>query len=1286
MDFNNRRDRWENDNNNRRGRWGNELDEENGWGRDPNWEIPYEDSKEYVVIQKILSKEITGDNFNSILYDRDNEENAETTIDINGHIIYKLPIHELYATINEIHQAVPGRVGDIEYTYLYAAVLADDAKLVRLLITNFNADPNIPVNGFEIDRYPIFSCKSVETFNVLHEKGARANINNNNQQMYANNNILFYYADIYFYIIGNLENEEREDAVDYYNILKRIVELNLADINYTDKNGNTILHLYPSHGLVSLLLDDEYSSIRGEQVFNITAKNKKGENIAFKPTHDTRVIELYRNKSVDFNILNNYNRNAVFSYIDTILNEGEEIKAIKYVGVLYKLLEYGVNINQIDIFGICPLFMAGSKKMIRTLYEAKNINTIPEGNRLNMLIENEYGRNVAFYSRHAAAIKYIATVLKDDYSLSDEDVTAFFNKRDIDDSNALYYTWELSAFKEFMSRGLDIYHINKKGESIIFGFYKSIFDVEFNSDIKDVLYHLIDIAVRDNKVDDIFKKADNNGRNISHITYIQQYIIKVLNIAMYSNDNVLLNRIQNPMYRKFLSGDIFVSNIYIYMINFLLDNEIFNINATDKCNNSVFSYIYDDTSIDILYKRVTGEITVDMDGVYNDMVVGENGESSVCEFDDYPIESERVQYMYPGDSILLRRYNFETMHGIIIYNDLIITEYLELLMAKNIDINAICNYQTPRTGNTVLHLILEKLADTTISSYHNKFINDMIELKPYADLTIKNNNGKTIIDLANDYVSSQDDIISKKLKKIFSIGKKILDETYKGLCKDTLDAQMEDLFTHENEELEGEHKKKRVYFSYCPICMMPIGRTVGCVYMTHNCMDIEDNIYHKDLYNKFNRDGMIEWCTICGRITHSHYHYSLQPHDTPKEELVDHPIPAGMPTHDYWSCPGGNGLKEKVARMLVLREKFIQNSEFVGKKTNGEIYIPMIEAIFDAPLNADNLAAGQTALDENKWPEPIPELECNKARQKEKRIKPYTLPADLEMPECRGIGDNEYTYTSVKRVPLWYFKHRMANGEPHPEETLIGENVVIQHLLARDEKYGLCPYHECGALLYPEEVDVILRGRKGCDIKYIEEERKKREEEGGENEENEENEENNTNNMMSIDNKKDIAAEYDRPGHITRKKMSDDYRTFFTNQYYKLSGKEPEYVEVDEEESAGEDLATCSLPQVRAEPLNEVEPGAPVANIPNDLPDLIPVNELRAEEAAAAVAAEEPEARGGKRVRRTYKVHKKGGRKTIKGRKRSGGKTLHKIPKSAAKTLYKKTKVKNVLKSKRRKI
>ncbi len=89
------------------------------------------------------------------------------------------------------------------------------------------------------------------------------------------------------------------------------------------------------------------------------------------------------------------------------------------------------------------------------------------------------------------------------------------------------------------------------------------------------------------------------------------------------------------------------------------------------------------------------------------------------------------------------------------------------------------------------------------------------------------------------------------------------------------------------------------------------------MYMKHKC---PSDTRHEELFQKFSdrrpgREGEIEWCTICGRITEQHRHFKITKADAPKPDYAA-PRPTDQAEFFQNSCvsQGGGGFEEKIRR------------------------------------------------------------------------------------------------------------------------------------------------------------------------------------------------------------------------------------------------------------------------------------------------------------------------------------------------------------------------------------
>jgi len=144
--------------------------------------------------------------------------------------------------------------------------------------------------------------------------------------------------------------------------------------------------------------------------------------------------------------------------------------------------------------------------------------------------------------------------------------------------------------------------------------------------------------------------------------------------------------------------------------------------------------------------------------------------------------------------------------------------------------------------------------------------------------------------------------------------------------------------------------------SICPICLTSTERTMGCLYMRHDCR--ASGFYHEALYEKYkDADGQITWCTMCSRIGDTyrtaaglgHRHYTNVLADAAKPGYA--PIQAGQAENPFdRDCvtQGGGGLLEKFARMRRLREYAYELQEQIGSISDYEARTQLVEEVWNS--------------------------------------------------------------------------------------------------------------------------------------------------------------------------------------------------------------------------------------------------------------------------------------------------------------------------------------------------
>jgi BspA type Leucine rich repeat region (6 copies) len=276
-----------------------------------------------------------------------------------------------------------------------------------------------------------------------------------------------------------------------------------------------------------------------------------------------------------------------------------------------------------------------------------------------------------------------------------------------------------------------------------------------------------------------------------------------------------------------------------------------------------------------------------------------------------------------------------------------------------------------------------------------------------------------------------------------------------------------------------------INYTICPICLAYSIRQDGCMYMYHNCKKINGNIYHKDLYKEYldtsresyNAD-MIEWCTICNRITKNHKHFKLSSAD--KRGVGFAHKPKNMVEHFQNDCTGvgGGGFREKVARFMRYAEMALELQEHVGKLSEKEAKYKLIEEIWNAPLYVDNrnlnrIIATKNLGKKSLFPNKI--SKTNSIKKNETNAPNIPFEGNKEdLPTKAGKGRNNVTMD--EDVQLYTFHHKQPDGSKEQEHT-----TSIDGLIAtiegnkNSERISSCfKQPECKADIHPEELKSLI--------------------------------------------------------------------------------------------------------------------------------------------------------------------------------------------------------------------
>ncbi len=279
-------------------------------------------------------------------------------------------------------------------------------------------------------------------------------------------------------------------------------------------------------------------------------------------------------------------------------------------------------------------------------------------------------------------------------------------------------------------------------------------------------------------------------------------------------------------------------------------------------------------------------------------------------------------------------------------------------------------------------------------------------------------------------------------------------------------------------------------FALCPVCMKYVVRSEACMYMSHNCSKAK-GYFHKELYKKYkNIEGVVNWCTICGRICKGHNHYKLT--------LAQGAVPAIIHGKDPFarSCEGegGGGVIEKLLRFRRLREYARELQSEVGKMGWWEAMDELCEEMWNAPT-ARARSVVKTMLEGKKYNIPntnfpllLPQVE-----------NAPNIPNTAEAPIIHETETEEYKNALyIDDTNIIQFRHRKTNGEWNrhegPGQQISREGFLgwVKSMLENPtgEEFGKCWQYKtvrqqaalreadrelvCDAILHPDEVKAAL--------------------------------------------------------------------------------------------------------------------------------------------------------------------------------------------------------------------
>ena len=264
---------------------------------------------------------------------------------------------------------------------------------------------------------------------------------------------------------------------------------------------------------------------------------------------------------------------------------------------------------------------------------------------------------------------------------------------------------------------------------------------------------------------------------------------------------------------------------------------------------------------------------------------------------------------------------------------------------------------------------------------------------------------------------------------------------WKGLTRDEM-VQLDSVLA-ESEQFSSSGTQTTT----CPVCATIVIRDSGCYKLSHICPAITP-YYHKELYEKYNSDGEISWCTLCNRIQKGYNHYKMATHDSAPPELDN-------------IC---GGLSEKLIRLNAYRNAVFELQNQKNKISATNAVIQLVEKTWDAPIISPERRGRIWNVRSDLFIEKTEPIEFPI------HDIPYPgeeLPIIITNPSLNKTDDINYIAKGV----LIEFRHI----SPHP---LIGFDSLFHFIQSFTDNinsptFGRC-FCDTGILVYPDELQNIL--------------------------------------------------------------------------------------------------------------------------------------------------------------------------------------------------------------------
>lgn len=296
------------------------------------------------------------------------------------------------------------------------------------------------------------------------------------------------------------------------------------------------------------------------------------------------------------------------------------------------------------------------------------------------------------------------------------------------------------------------------------------------------------------------------------------------------------------------------------------------------------------------------------------------------------------------------------------------------------------------------------------------------------------------------------------------------------------------IFTISDFDMYNEVFQDIKYRSTCPVCLTTQPKDPrSCRYTYHQCNPID--LKHPDqkkLYEIFNKDGLLTWCSSCNRICKNHGHFKKAKIADILAGTIPPLLPGEQNVFSVDCSPYGGGFTEKLIRYESLLRESVEIQKLGENITLADAKIRLVRALWDGPFLIQDDATIQHLKTKNQFTVSryyfsIPGTEFLPKAEEKDISRPAEdsglVPTKLEAPNNKCAVELGSPHEDNR--PTWRFKHRKTDGTifEHPDGDDICADDFMQALTGTmHDTIGKCPINPsvCDAKIHPDEVKHII--------------------------------------------------------------------------------------------------------------------------------------------------------------------------------------------------------------------